>query len=189
MSENNRMNDHYSFSRKGWTVECDVSFDRISNRLIESPYRQAIAEFLGWLEGDRLNELVEADKTEKAAGRRKNRLHRAPEYWSVVLRARPSGDYLSVSLSVKGSGEGFERSFAEHRVWDCQRGILCPLFRVMPAFRAKKYDKWAYFIENNHLIVNQKGKTRKIDLDTVGVARQRRKNQNHKKSSSKGCAN
>lgn len=160
------MDERYSFSKKGSIIACTVSLDPIGgSEKLSACYARAAAAFLGWLENERLPALCEASAAER--GRR--RLHRAPEQWRFSLTARPNGKYLSVTLTVTGVGEGFERRFTERRVWLPETGILVPLTTFLPARKAKQYEKWAYSLEDDCIQVYRKGKMHKITRDKTEI--------------------
>lgn len=155
--------ERYVFARRGQTLECAVRFDAMPDfPKIERCYRQALDAWLDWMKNVRLQTLIEADAALKGA-ERKGRLHRSSESWQFVLSSSlTDGRYLSVTLSVKGKGKEINRTFVQRRVWDTERGILCPLAQLICAKKARMYDKWEYSIENGELTVFRRGKARKI---------------------------
>lgn len=167
MSEVQNHIERRIFSRRSAMIECTISIDPLPDAPeIERCYRQAAEALVEWLERERLPVLA----VQQAAERGKDRLHRSAEQWTFALTVRPLGSYRSVCLRVMGKGKALERSFVQHRVWDAEKGVLCPLSVFLSPRKAKKYDKWEYSIENEQLILFQKGKMHKNKPKTIKLS-------------------
>lgn len=94
---------------------------------------------------------------------RKKRLHSQPEFWRFDGKGQLiDGRYLSVVLQVSGRGaDGVIEQFEQRRVWDAENGILCPLDCFLPRKNAKKYQKWAYSLENGFILVYKNNRKNK----------------------------
>lgn len=172
------------FSQRGWTVECEILFQfPCEYSGIEQFYRDTLQSFLHWLENDRLRALVESE-TEQGHDGRRSRLHRLPERWRFSLTALSIDlKYLSVTLSVASNGQGIGHSFSDHRVWDTESSLLCPLTCFMTHDKAKKYEKWAYSLVVDELVVYSRKKRTKEKHDTNQMLLKLTKYQNLDKSS------
>lgn len=156
----------YVYAKHGRIIECFVQYEPIGQfEPIEQCYRRSLNQFLEWLSQVRLPALIEADAALKG-NTRQNRLHRSAEKWNYALSAHLTEcRYLSVTLTVTGEGDQFSQCFRERRVWDAEKGILCPLSYFLPMKRARKYDKWEYSLENGELTVFRKGKMYKLTVN------------------------
>lgn len=167
MSEVQNYIERRVFSRRSAVIECTISIDPLSDAPeIEHCYRRAAEALVEWLERERLPVLAEL----QAAERGKNRLHRSAEQWTFTLTVRTLGRYRSVCLRVKGKGKALERSFVQHRVWDAEKGRLCPLSIFLSPRKAKNYDKWEYSIENEQLTLSRKSKMHKTKPETLELS-------------------
>lgn len=93
-----------------------------------------------------LPDLEKADARE----RRHNRLHRREIQCAYICSGElVDGRYLSLKLKCTrfGEREGQESC----RVWDVARGCLCPIELFLPRSVAKKYDRWAFALEEERL--------------------------------------
>lgn len=167
MSDRQTSIERHVFSRRGITVECLLVIDPLPTASkIEQCYRKAAECLLDWLEHERLTALVE-EGARSSKGGRAARLHYLPERWRFELTAHSVGKYLSVCLTVTAKGAQFERRSSSCRVWDREKGILCPTACFLPARKTGKYDKWEYSLEENSLKLRRKGKLHKISKTSV----------------------
>lgn len=164
MSELVNTTERRTYSRRGVTIDCRITFaDLSAYPKIGHCYRRVLGAFLEWLEGDRLQVLSEDASSDRVKSRR-SRLHQIPEQWHFSLTAQLADErYLSICLAINRSGTELEKQIVERRVWDVREGVLCPLARFLPRMKARKYEKWVYSLEKDGLSVYRNDKMYKID--------------------------